>query len=427
MKIGNLNYGWNDCELDSNPQSSYPTNYMHKQMKGAGLIDTISSTFKGLSNRAFTSAIKLLPKDELSREGFPGERHQILLKGNKLVSANFSGPFTKLLNRLRRGDMGISETDEVAKLHDILYTLAESEQDIRNADKRMIKGLNLIEKRKSDSKFNTRVAKAGIKAKMWLEDKKILPRNAITGKLKGVQDPELLALLNSSKDKLELKGYGSGCVIPRSFVPIRKGKKGKKGITRKKGKKQMKGEGFLSNFIIDRIFPSLMSALKIPQNVIKSEDIKKIVNQVIEITKDGASLSIPKLATNIAKIAIPLLIHAKNKISARPKVLKGKGIIKDVEAKLSKAGKALRRALKKDIQKLLISATAEFTGGQSVKISHSQLIGSGFFSSFAKGFKSVFKPVSRYLGPALSIAGTVLGQPEISVLGTLVKFLGDEI
>ena len=95
-KIGNLNYDWNNSD-ELGDQSSF--HLMHKikkvtpqQLKGSGIIDTISNIYRGFKDdKLVSSVVGLLPKDELSRPGFPGERHQLLLKNGKLVSANFSG------------------------------------------------------------------------------------------------------------------------------------------------------------------------------------------------------------------------------------------------------------------------------------------------------------------------------------------------
>ena len=70
------------------------------------------------------------------------------LKNGKNGVANYMGPGTEVVKRLKRGDPGRTPADMVAKRHDIDYTLASGSRDeasqlkqIRTADNRMINSL----------------------------------------------------------------------------------------------------------------------------------------------------------------------------------------------------------------------------------------------------------------------------------------------
>ena len=101
------------------------------------------------------------------RPGFPGEAHLVLPTKFGLTRANFCGPSTQLRKRLARGDKGVSEIDSACRVHDMLYSLAKSEGDIRAADDRLIAD---IKKAKTAGPKQKAVLIAGIKAKTLGED-----------------------------------------------------------------------------------------------------------------------------------------------------------------------------------------------------------------------------------------------------------------
>lgn len=70
---------------------------------------------------------------------------------------NYCGPFTKLDERLARGDKGINELDEVCKQHDIAYRDAKGNKK-KNwaADKKMTRRFKPKERRKPRPKLSFR-------------------------------------------------------------------------------------------------------------------------------------------------------------------------------------------------------------------------------------------------------------------------------
>lgn len=115
-----------------------------------------------------------------------GEHHGVLwVPGSGFQRANFMGPGTQIIERLRRGDKGKTPIDEISRLHDIEYTMAsglakndkELQDQVRAADLRMMySGWNaFLEGR--ESWFNTLQGAGLIKAKTLLEDWGILNRN----------------------------------------------------------------------------------------------------------------------------------------------------------------------------------------------------------------------------------------------------------
>lgn len=101
------------------------------------------------------------------RPGFAGEAHLVLPTKHGLTRANFCGPGTHLRARQARGDKGVSQIDEACKVHDMLYSIAKSSEDVRKADERLIKDIDEATDAGSAQKA---VLKAGIRAKTLGED-----------------------------------------------------------------------------------------------------------------------------------------------------------------------------------------------------------------------------------------------------------------
>ena len=134
------------------------------------------------------------------------EKHMILYTKDGFKTAQYAGPGTHLLKRLKRGDPGLTETDITSKAHDIRYTLAQSPSAVREADQKMVATLNRIQKNKEDYLVNILTAKGAIKLKMALEDLG-MSRTAFTsyGTKLSTSDRELLI---KNESKLTQKGYG---------------------------------------------------------------------------------------------------------------------------------------------------------------------------------------------------------------------------
>lgn len=146
-----------------------------------------------------------------------GEMHAVIYdpKAKKYTTANYTGPGTKLLDRLKAGDQPKVKSDKVSQAHDIRYTLSKDISGIKSADAKMVNKLKELQKNKEDSNFNIRPAKWGIQANQVLA--KILPdkyfdkfANYMTNYKKANEDltSEDKSLLESKLKELENEGYG---------------------------------------------------------------------------------------------------------------------------------------------------------------------------------------------------------------------------
>ena len=99
-------------------------------MMGIGLMQKardLYSKAKEFSNtQQYADIINMIPSsDDTARPIYPGEHHAILeLPNGKNGIANYMGPGTQVVKRLIREDQGRTESDNVAKRHDIDYELA---------------------------------------------------------------------------------------------------------------------------------------------------------------------------------------------------------------------------------------------------------------------------------------------------------------
>ncbi len=133
------------------------------ELEGDGVVDTLAKYADKIG--------KYLPSsDDTAREGWEDEYHAVLkLKNGKYGRANYMGPNTHLVERVRRGDPPRTAMDELSQAHDIRYTFAKNQDDISRADEIFIKGAELIRKKRLDNDFNIELGLRPIQAKYYYE------------------------------------------------------------------------------------------------------------------------------------------------------------------------------------------------------------------------------------------------------------------
>ncbi|MEK0325857.1 MAG: hypothetical protein QQN63_09145 [Nitrosopumilus sp.] len=150
--------------------------------------------------------------DENARPIFPGENHAIVkLSNDKYGRANWTGPGTRVLDRLKRsqgGDPPRVPSDMVSKAHDIRYTLANSVHNVREADLKMLSSLKKLQQEGSDRNINIAPAMIGIRGKITLEDFGLLSRDQFVD-VKQKHTPEDEKLLRDQLWELEQAGFGN--------------------------------------------------------------------------------------------------------------------------------------------------------------------------------------------------------------------------
>lgn len=158
--------------------------------------------------------------DENARDIFPGEFHAVVkLPNNKFGRANYTGPGTRIIERLKRGDPPRVLSDKVSQAHDIRYGLAENEDDVRSADKKFLRKLEQLKRESTDRGININPAMVGIRGKILAENFGLLSRSAFIN-IDKKPSPEGVVLMESKLKELEQEGFGAG--TPRH--PITKDK-----------------------------------------------------------------------------------------------------------------------------------------------------------------------------------------------------------
>jgi len=352
--------------------------------------------FGDIFNQVYSKSINVLPSSSsTARDSYPGERHAILQLPNGLPGvANYVGPQTQVLKRLRRDDPGRTPTDMVAKRHDIDFTLAQSAPDkktqldlTRSADERMINSLKKIQNgaHGGDRILNVQPALKGIQAKIKLEDAGLMSKSKFAGDLKTFSDSDK-RLLESNRDMLEQQGYGSVEYLRNQVL-----KKLEK--EKNKHKQAMIKAPAIIKWIIKIELPKLekMLDVKIPIG-----RLAVLLGKAIRMASGKSDSVMLKM---LGSVLLTLIVNAKIKqqnIKVEPLA-----IMKIREKLESKFNTEFRRAYNK-----------QFKNSQSQT-------GGSFWSSFKKGFSSVFKPGSKILGNIL----TATGSPELGIPLTVASEL----
>jgi hypothetical protein len=361
--------------------------------------------------------INALPSsDATARPSFPGERHMILkLPNGKNGGANYMGPGTEIIKRLKRGDPGRTPADKVAKMHDINYALAanaptkqKQQKAVRAADNRMIASLKKMQTEKADASRNIQAGLKGIQSKVVGEDFGLLNKGSFSGPLEKVSTADN-RLLQNNKNELEQQGLGiEPEPLPGQLLKERMLKKfAKPGPAG--GGVSLAGGG-LTKTVIDVIMPEVLKDLRIKKLYLPKALITKLVKKAT-INKTGKPLTAIKLkdiCNKLGKHILPAMCKAKLKTMGQS----GSGIYMKAAAKLHPKFAEAMHIVLKNHQK-----------GMS---------GSGFFSSIGKAFKKVkhgftkaFHKVGKFvhknkaiISPLLNVGGiaaTALGQPELGL------------
>ena len=363
---------------------------------GEGIMNILKSIYKApelYASQTAKNLIDLIPStDDTARKGYAGEKHAILKLKNGVGVANFMGPGTSVINRLNRNDPGRTKSDTTAKMHDIQYALAQGSatkdeqiKRVREADERMIKNLNRISRDKTDSIYNIEQGRKLINAKMRLEDTGIMNKGSFGGDLRNIPENENI-LLNKAKADLEQQGYGK----PAGGLRLK--------LIKQHTKKKLKGKGLNLDFLLKFIIPQIAKDLNI--------DLKHIpVNKIIDVVKQIKGSNTQNIIKKLSPILLNFFIKGHQKQSGGAMT----SLINDVSndswyKKLnSKLGEALHKTFK--------FLTKHMSGGSLNKKKLYKLKGGSFWSSFKKGFRSVFKP----LASVISTGATAIGLPEIGI------------
>jgi hypothetical protein len=291
-------------------------------VRGKGIVDTVKKVFTG---ETATKLYNMLPSNsKLARPGFPGELHAILQNPNGSFSkANWMGPSTQVKKRVLRDDPGIVPSDTISKMHDLQYSTARTKKDIRDADNRMLKSLGRVEREGLDSKFNTKLGKAVIGAKVKLEDMGV--SNSF-GDIKEISEEDR-KLYEDEIEKLKNMGYGLKKFRSKALKSSKKNKnkethvksvgkeyKGKDSNLKAVIKLDDKGSGIMDvvSNVVETVVPNVYKDMKRKYPEFKPTqqlvfDTKKLFMDKLKDVSDPT-----KIKSLISKLVMPQVLQLIN-------------------------------------------------------------------------------------------------------------------
>jgi len=94
---------------------------------------------------------------------------------------NYCGEKTKIVENVINNVPPVDRADAVCRQHDIDYGQAQTPEEVRKADERMLKSLSEIKNPTASERFNSKLGEYAIKSKMRLEDMGVLPVGSFSG------------------------------------------------------------------------------------------------------------------------------------------------------------------------------------------------------------------------------------------------------
>ena len=127
----------------------------------AAVTNLFQNKANPLSTPTYPGEIRMPMKGDYAPEPFKGKR----------MLANFAGPGTHFLKRVKLGHQPVSLLDRISQAHDARYSLATTAEDVRKAD---LIFMQRIEKEKNNLHPNEyQIVKHAFEAKMAAEDHKL--------------------------------------------------------------------------------------------------------------------------------------------------------------------------------------------------------------------------------------------------------------
>ena len=128
----------------------------------AGVANIFRNKENPLSTPTYMGEVRLPLKADYAPEPFTGKR----------MLATYAGPGTHVLKRIKLGHKPISLLDRISQAHDVRYALADTVEDVRQADKIFMQRLEKEKNNLHSAEY--KIAKAAFDTKMAVEDMDLL-------------------------------------------------------------------------------------------------------------------------------------------------------------------------------------------------------------------------------------------------------------
>jgi len=166
---------------------------------------------KGDMIKLFGDAVVIANKFTSMPQTYKGERHMILKNSKgEFVRASAMGPGTRVMERIHDGKFEpVSFMDGVSAVHDIDYFMAKNEDEVRDADIRMMSKGSEASQKGLDDPVNILQGQIGMKSKMLIEDNLGVPTTFFTAYGPMDKTPTQLKEMAERREVLKQKGYGT--------------------------------------------------------------------------------------------------------------------------------------------------------------------------------------------------------------------------
>jgi len=237
----------------------------------AGVANIFRNKENPMSTPSYMGEVRLPLKADYAPEPYTGKR----------MLANYAGPGTHVLKRIKLGHKPISLLDRISQAHDVRYALSNTVEDVRQADKIFMERLE--KERNNLHSTEYKVAKAAFDTKMAAEDMNLLSSqndvlianaaegytNADREQMRGVLD-DLIQKGEGKKDSeiapatrlaRSIKTEG----LDKAIGAVMKKKLGTRSVKGKGLKLAGQGLNLAGQGIVDNVIPILKKARRLHQ------------------------------------------------------------------------------------------------------------------------------------------------------------------
>jgi hypothetical protein len=183
------------CNCSSNKEKYIVGSGFLKNIQRHGVKGGLNKSYKDGKRdvvKGVEGGVKSI-RDKTGEIVCPDKRMPLYYGEQHAPCANFCGPGTKINERLKRGDEGVTKADEICKIHDIDYediiqkyrleqiTKAEAVKLVRAADDKMLRSVDAMNTTDKNPQLweymHKFIGEQIIKGKKVLEDKGIISGN----------------------------------------------------------------------------------------------------------------------------------------------------------------------------------------------------------------------------------------------------------
>jgi hypothetical protein len=193
---------------------------------------------------------------------------------------NYCGEKTKIVENVINNVPPVDRVDAVCRQHDIDYGQAQTPEEVRKADERMLKSLSEIKNPTASERFNRKLGEYAIKSKIRLEDMGVLSAGSFSGinELKKKEIERITSMMNKQVET----ALATGEIIEEDMKGVFEANRILEGLKRGTSFKEFKAEVAFLN-IDDNILKDIyINQQKMPISKKERKELKAKVEALLE-------------------------------------------------------------------------------------------------------------------------------------------------